>query len=89
MRLALLLLLVLVVGWALRWLVRYSLGRDSSNAAGGQILAHDSTVAAYARRSKELAELRETELPAPGSPSVAKAPEVEVKFPETRVGGSA
>ena len=87
MRPVLLLGLLLVAGLALQWLVRYSLRHDSGNAWGWGRLARDSTVGAYARRSKELAELREAEQPPPDAKSVPKAPEVELKLPETRIGG--
>ncbi len=75
------------VGLGLRWLVRFSLRHDSSNAPGGRRRAHDSTAAAYAQRSKELARLREAELPPPGAAPIVKSDQVEIKMPETRIGG--
>jgi len=85
-RIALIEVTIFVVACGLGWLVWYSLRRDSSNASGSAGLAHDSTTGAYARRSKELAAHREAELPpTPATPS-AKAPEGQLKMPETRIG---
>ena len=75
------------IGLGLRWLVRYSLRNDSNNAPGYRRISHDSTAGAYARRSKELAQLREAELPPADATPIAKPEEVQIKVPETRIGG--
>ena len=75
---------VLVCG--LGWLAWYSLRRDSSNADGSGGMARDSTIGAYARRSKELAAQREAELPPTPATGSAKLAEVHLDMPETRIG---
>jgi len=80
------LLLAAIVFFTIRWLEHYSERRDSGNAGGLTYRAHDSTHAAYERRSKELMEEREAEIQSPPAVTKAKEAEAQRPIPQTRVG---
>ena len=73
----------------IRWLVRYSLRRDTGNSVGDDDSVCDTTHGAYQRRTREMMELREAHLPrgaAPSGTGRADAGTPTIPTPQTRVG---